>query len=142
MNWVLSFLLTIVVNVAVETVLVHYGQQSRPTSQAEWPQTMASQTDTPFIEELPRLLRERGMSVRALARTIGISDSHLSRVLRRTDYKTPSPDLTRRAALALRLPPDYFPEFREAYVMERLKSDPKLRNDLYARLTRKRGGPK
>jgi transcriptional regulator with XRE-family HTH domain len=101
---------------------------------------VANQTDRPFIEELPRLLRERRMSVRALARTIGISDSHLSRVLRRTDYKTPSPDLTRRAALALRLPPDYFPEFREAYVMERLKSDPKLRNDLYARLTCERGG--
>ena len=100
---------------------------------------MAGQTDTPFVEELPRLLRERGMSLRALAAMIDISDSHLSRVLRRADYKTPSPDLTRRVALALGLAADYFPEFREAYVVEQIRSDPKLRNDLYARLTRGRG---
>jgi transcriptional regulator with XRE-family HTH domain len=99
---------------------------------------MADQTDTPFIEELPRLLREREMSLRTLASTVDISDSHLSRVLRRADYKTPSPDLTRRVALALGLPPDYFPEFREAYVVEQVGSDPKLRNDLYARLIRDR----
>ena len=79
------------------------------------------------------------MSLRGLAATIGISDSHLSRVLRRADYKTPSPDLTRRVALALGLPPDYFPEFREAYVMDQVRSDPELRNNLYARLTRARG---
>jgi transcriptional regulator with XRE-family HTH domain len=101
---------------------------------------MAGQTDTPFTEEVPRLLKERGMSVRALAATIGISDSHLSRVLRRADYKTPSPDLTRKVALALGLPSDYFPEFREAYVVEQIKSDPKLRNDLYVRLSHTRGG--
>jgi transcriptional regulator with XRE-family HTH domain len=99
---------------------------------------MASQTDTPFTEELPRLLKERGISVRALAATIGISDSHLSRVMRRADYKTPSPELTKRIALALGLSPDYFLEFREAYVIEQIKSDPKLRNDLYRRL-QKRG---
>jgi transcriptional regulator with XRE-family HTH domain len=99
---------------------------------------MASQTDTPFTEEVPRLLKERGMSTRALAATIGVSDSHLSRVLRRADYKTPSPDLTRRVALALDLPADYFPEFREAYVVERIKRDRKLLNDLYGRLTHTR----
>jgi len=99
---------------------------------------MADQTDTPFTEELPRLLQERGVSQRGLAAMIGISDSHLSRVLRRTDYKTPSPDLTKRVALALRLPPDYFPEFREARVVEQIRSDPKLRNELYRRLKRTR----
>jgi transcriptional regulator with XRE-family HTH domain len=102
---------------------------------------MAGQTDTPFTEEVPRLLKERGMSTRALAATIGISDSHLSRVLRRADYKTPSPDLTRRVSLALGLPPDYFPEYREAYVVEQIRSDAKLRNDLYVRLSRKRRRP-
>lgn len=95
------------------------------------------QTDNPFTAELPRLLRERGLSLRALAKQIGISDSHLSRVVRRADYKTASPELTSRVAVALGLPHDYFPEFREAYVVERIKSDARLRNELYSRLTRK-----
>jgi transcriptional regulator with XRE-family HTH domain len=96
------------------------------------------QTDTPFTADLPRLLRERGISLRALARQIGISDSHLSRVVRKADYKTASPELTSKVAAALGLPPDYFPEFREAYVLERIRSDAKLRNELYARLKRGR----
>ena len=87
---------------------------------------------------MPRLLRDRGMSLRALARQVGISDSHLSRVLRRADYKNASPELTARVAVALQLPEDYFPEFREAYVLDRVKSDSKLRNDLYAQLRGRR----
>jgi transcriptional regulator with XRE-family HTH domain len=137
-------MLTILVSIARSQGAVH-GQQNavRVSSQSgidemEGQDEIEDQTDTPFVEELPRLLRERGMSLRALAATMAISDSHLSRVIRRVDYKTPSPDLTRRAALALDLPPDYFPEFREAYVIERLKSDPRLRNDLYVRLNPER----
>jgi len=97
---------------------------------------MAKVTDTPFIEEVPRLLEERGMSIRALAATVGVSDSHLSRVLRHVDYKTPSLDLTSRVAIALGLPADYFPEFREMCVVDWIKRDAKLRNSLYARLKR------
>jgi transcriptional regulator with XRE-family HTH domain len=78
------------------------------------------------------------MSQRALARQLRISDSHLSRVLRKADYKTASPELTARAAVALGLPKDYFPEFREALVLDRVRSDPALRNELYERLRRRR----
>jgi transcriptional regulator with XRE-family HTH domain len=81
--------------------------------------------------ELPRLLAERGLSARALAREAGINQSYLSRVLRRVDYKTPSPELVRRTALALGLPEDYFAEYRESFVIERIKRDPKLRDRLY-----------
>jgi transcriptional regulator with XRE-family HTH domain len=95
------------------------------------------QTETPFSAELPRLLRERGMSIRSLAREVGVSDSHLSRIVRRADYKTASPELTSRVAAILGLPQDYFPEFREAYVVERIKAEPKLRNELYRRLRRR-----
>jgi transcriptional regulator with XRE-family HTH domain len=98
----------------------------------------AERSDTPFTSELPRLLRERGMSLRGLASEIAISDSHLSRVVRKADYKTASPDLTRRVAVALGLPPDYFPEFREARVVERVKRDAALRNRLYDELTKPR----
>jgi hypothetical protein len=50
------------------------------------------------------------------------------------DYKSPGPDLARKVALALDLPEDYFPEFREAFVLERVRCDPRLREQLYKRL--------
>jgi len=62
--------------------------------------------------------------------------------LRRADYKTPSPELTQRVARVFELPPDYFPEFREAFVIDRIRSDPKLRNTLYTRLARPSGRKK
>lgn len=102
----------------------------------------ARYSDTPFTEELPRILSERGVSLRALANEVGVSDSHLSRVLRRVDYKRASTDLMARIAVALGLPPEYFPEVREAFVIERVRADPRLRNELYARLKRRRGSPR
>ena len=94
-------------------------------------------TNVPFREELPRLLAERGMSTRALAQRVGVSHSHLSRVVRQKDYKTPSRDLTWKVATALNLPHDYFPEYREATVIEHLKADQELRDEIYERI---RGG--
>lgn len=96
------------------------------------------QTEAPFAEELPRLLAERRLSLRAFARKLAVSDSHLSRVVRGVDSKRPSAELVERAAEALDLPPDYFPEFREFLVLERIRSDPKLRNRLYAKFKRER----
>jgi len=93
-------------------------------------------TDRPFVEELPGLLKERQLSLTKLAQRIDLNPSHLSRVLRRANYKTPSADLTRRVALALDLPPDYFPEYREGLVLERIKTDEALRDELYVRLAR------
>jgi transcriptional regulator with XRE-family HTH domain len=93
-----------------------------------------STTDKPFVEEVPRLLKEHDMSIRGLAAAVGVSDSHLSRVLRGADYKTPSTDLMSRVAKSFGLPADYFAEFREARVIEEIKRDPKLRNSLYRRL--------
>lgn len=94
-----------------------------------------ARTDRPFGEELPRLLAERGLSVRSVAQAANISPSHLSRALRGKDYKTPGPRLTRAVAAALALPEDYFPEAREAYVLDRVKSDPPLRDRLYDELS-------
>lgn len=94
-----------------------------------------ARTSEPFTAELPRLLRERRMSQRALAKQVGVSDSHLSRAVRRADYKTASPELMSRVAVALGLPEDYFPEFREAFVIEKIRSDPRLRDQLYRRLS-------
>jgi transcriptional regulator with XRE-family HTH domain len=94
----------------------------------------AAYSTVPFNEELPRLLDERGISLRMLAKEVGVSDSHLSRALRRADYKRASPQLMTRIASALGLPHDYFPEVREATVIDRITSDAGLRDELYERL--------
>jgi transcriptional regulator with XRE-family HTH domain len=78
------------------------------------------------------------MSMRGLARKIGVTDSHLSRAVRNVDYKRASPDLMKRISHALGLPPDYFEEVREAFVIDAIRADPSLRNELYARLLRRR----
>jgi transcriptional regulator with XRE-family HTH domain len=91
----------------------------------------------PFVEEVPRLLRERGLSIRALAREVGVSDGYLSRVMRRVNYKTPGPELARRVATALGLPADYFPEYRKGFVLERIRTDAVLCDELYAKLAGK-----
>jgi transcriptional regulator with XRE-family HTH domain len=95
-----------------------------------------ARTQAPFVEELPRVLRARGMSIRGLAREVGVSDSHLSKILRGTYYKTVSPDLASRVALALGLEEDHFPETREGYVVAAVRGDPTLRDRLYDQLRR------
>jgi transcriptional regulator with XRE-family HTH domain len=92
------------------------------------------QSDRPFAEELPDLLAERGLSQRKLAQLVDLNPSHLSRVLRGADRTRPSTDLIRRIARALNLPAGYFPELREAAVVEKLRTDPELRDKLYKRL--------
>jgi transcriptional regulator with XRE-family HTH domain len=94
-----------------------------------------------FSQEVPRLLKERGMSIRALARESGVSDAHLSRLIRGVGYRsTPSGDLAARVARALDLPIDYFREYRERIVVDAVKRDKKLREELYDRVTRGRPG--
>lgn len=91
----------------------------------------------PFADELPDLLDKRGISLRALARSAGVNDAHLSRLLRGVGYRTrPSRDLAQRIAEALDLPHDYFTEYREAVVIDEIKRNPRLRDQLYARLKR------
>ena len=78
------------------------------------------------------------MSLRALADAVGVSNPHLSRVVRHANYKRANPDLMKRISKALGLPPDYFSEVREAAVVQRVQSDPKLRDELYDRLKLRR----
>lgn len=92
-------------------------------------------TERTFVEELPDLLQERGISLRALARAVDVSDAHLSRLLRGVGYRTrPSADLAQRVAEALDLPGDYFLEYREAAIVEAIRRDPALRERLYGQL--------
>ncbi len=90
-----------------------------------------------FREELPRILEQRRLSLRALAVQVGVSQSHLSRIIRNAPAKAPTGELAGRIALALGLPEDYFPEFREAAIADAIRGDPLFRERVY-RLLRSR----
>jgi transcriptional regulator with XRE-family HTH domain len=88
----------------------------------------------PFADELPRLLAERGISVREVARRVDVDDAHLNRVLRGTHSKRITPQLASRIALSLGLNEDYFGETREGAVIEAIRRDPDLRDRIYDEL--------
>ncbi len=77
------------------------------------------------------------MSLRALARKVGVGDDHLSRVLRGARDKRATGDLTRRVARALDLPEDYFPEARLEFLIAHLDQHPLLRDKIYDQLRRR-----
>jgi transcriptional regulator with XRE-family HTH domain len=99
---------------------------------------MPARTQRPFAEELPRLLGERKLSLRAVARESELSHGFLSRILRERDDKRASPEVARRVAKALDLPEDFFVEAREGFIIDVMKGDPGLREELYDRLRRRR----
>lgn len=90
----------------------------------------------PLAEELPSLLAERDLSLRGLAERVGVTHSHLSRATRGASGKTVGGDLAGRIAVALGLPAEYFPEYREAAVIAQVHDDPSLRDRLYRQLKR------
>jgi hypothetical protein len=73
--------------------------------------------------------------MRRLAVEAGVERAYLWKVIRRRGYKTPSVRMTEAVAIALGLPADYFPEYREGVVVERVKRDPQLRDEVFDALT-------
>ncbi len=98
------------------------------------PSVAGQTTDRPFNEELAVLLGERRLSQRKLAQLVDLNPAHLSRVIRSADRARPSINLINRISQALELPNGYFPEQREAAVIDMIRRDPALRDQLYARL--------
>jgi transcriptional regulator with XRE-family HTH domain len=92
----------------------------------------ARRTKRSFAEELPDLLEEQGLSAHALARKAEVDPSLLSKAVRGVAYKRPSAAMTRKVAEALGLPPDYFYEYREQFVLTKVREDAELREKLYA----------
>jgi transcriptional regulator with XRE-family HTH domain len=79
-------------------------------------------------------MQERGLSTNRLATMVGVSQSHLSRALRRADRKKITGELAARIAVVLQLPEDWFPETRESRLFDHLRRDPALRDRLYDKL--------
>jgi transcriptional regulator with XRE-family HTH domain len=95
-------------------------------------------TNTPFADEVPRLLEQRGWSIRRLAREAGVERGYLWKVIRRRGYKTPSARLAEAVAAALDLPPDYFPEYPEGLVVERVRRDGRVRDAFFDALAQEK----
>jgi transcriptional regulator with XRE-family HTH domain len=77
------------------------------------------------------ILATKGSSLRRLAAAVGVDVAHLSRAIRYAEKKTPSAELLRRVSAALDVPPDYFAEVREAVVVEAVRENPRLRDEIY-----------
>jgi transcriptional regulator with XRE-family HTH domain len=108
---------------------------------SETPLVPARRATRPLREELPDLLAERDLSLRALARSIGVSQSYLSRILGAPDSEAARPASAKIAyaiAEELGLPADYFAESREAVVREAIAADSKLRDRVYDQLRKAR----
>lgn len=94
-------------------------------------------TEQPIRTILPSLLAERSMSLRALGRAANVDVAHLSRLLAPASSSAVSTDLVRRITRALDLPAGYFPEEREAQVIDAIRRDGKFRDRLFDELNRR-----
>lgn len=97
----------------------------------------ANRTERRLADELPRLIEERGLSVRGLALAAHITPPHLWRILRRQPGGNPSLQTALAITEALGLPEDYFPEVREGRVIEAVKNDPQLRDRVYRQISKR-----
>lgn len=96
----------------------------------------AARTQMPFGEALTKLLQERNLSLRELSRRLGMDATYLSRI--RRGHKRVPVGLPKRVAVALGLPEEYFPETREALVLDAMRRDPELREQIYRKISRAR----
>ena len=94
---------------------------------------VAERTQLTFGEALQAILLERGLSLRELSRRLGVDATYMSRV-RRRQKRLPA-DLPMKVAIALGLPKDYFLETRETLILEAIRQDPALREEVYRRVS-------
>ena len=112
-----------------------YTDGVRPT--VNTPAVPSRTTKRPFARELPGLLAARRLTLRGLAREVGgLDHAYLSRMI--SGSAPVNVDHVRRISQHLGLADDYFPEIREAEVVKAIRADPELRDEVYAKLTRRR----
>jgi len=88
----------------------------------------------PFKDEVARLLAERSISQRALARELGVNQGWLSHALN-GDRPFP-PELIQRMASLLGVEPSHFVEYRRAILIQAVEQDTKLLDRLYRLIPR------
>lgn len=94
----------------------------------------------PLADELRELLAARGISLRALAREVGVDQAYLSRIIgpRGTrESRPPSRKVLTAISRALDLPDDYFPEYRQLVVIAAVREDLEFSDRIYDSLKRR-----
>jgi transcriptional regulator with XRE-family HTH domain len=84
----------------------------------------------PFGTAVARLMRERGLSYRALARATGLSAGYLNHLVQGT-RPTPGDAVMERVADALGISAEHFSEHRVRRIAERLAARPELVDRVY-----------
>lgn len=95
---------------------------------------MANRCQRSFSEAAQEFLAEHGWSESEAARRIGLDRSFFHKALHSQDYKRLAPEHIAALSEAAGLPRDYFPEVREAAVLEAVRADPELRDRLFEEL--------
>ena len=90
-----------------------------------------ARTNRAIAEVLPDMLKARSLSLRALATTIDMSPSHLSRALRGEEGKRLSSEALEAIAGALDMPPAYFREYRTERAVAAVRADLSLANRVF-----------
>jgi transcriptional regulator with XRE-family HTH domain len=91
---------------------------------------VTGQPSEPFGPAVARLMRERGLSYRGLARETGLSAGYLNHLVQGT-RPAPSDEVLERLAAALGVTVDRFTEHRLRRVVEGLARRPELVDRLY-----------
>jgi hypothetical protein len=95
---------------------------------------VAQRSQVPFAEAAAELLADLGWSESEAARRIGLDRSFFRKALRGSDYKRLAPEHIAALSEAAGLSREYFPEVREAAVVDAVRSDPGLRDRLFDEL--------
>jgi transcriptional regulator with XRE-family HTH domain len=93
---------------------------------------MPESTNEHFRDAVVELMEERGWSQRELSAEVGVDPAHICRLLRRGSSRRATPEMLVRVARAFGVRPEYFSEYREWQVLEAVRTDPSLRERLYA----------
>jgi len=88
----------------------------------------------PFGRSVERLMNERGLTYRGLAKTSGLSAGYINHLVH-GNRPVPSNEIIDRLAESLAVKPEHFREYRLRLITERLEASPELVDRLYRRLT-------